>query len=113
MGLNQGTLLENLERLVAKGKISEFIYDFLELYGTPKATTTRLKSGTDTRNVGLNGDVGLKKKLYFRASNQPIKPGDLDSLCQSAVIDRNDIRFVFLTDFERVLANDRPTNRQI
>lgn len=106
MALNQGKLLENLEKLVAMGKTSDFIYDFLEMYGTPKATTTRLKSGTDTRNVGLNGDVGLKKKLYFRASTQPIKPEDLDSLCQSDVIARNDIRFVFLTDFERVLAND-------
>lgn len=106
MALNQGKLLENLEKLVAKGKTSDFIYDFLEMYGTPKATTTRLKSGTDTRNVGLNGDVGLKKKLYFRASTQPIKPEDLDSLCQADPIERNDIRFVFLTDFERVLAND-------
>lgn len=106
MAFNQGKLLQGLETLVSKGNKEDFIYNFFELYGIPKATITRLKSGTDTRNIGVDGDIGLKKKAYFRASNTPVTLDQLDSLCASDVVELNDIRFVILTDFDKVLAND-------
>src|SRR5690606_26022668 len=45
----------------------EFIFGFLDTYGFPKSTITRLRNGDDSRNVAPGDDIGLKKKLYFRA----------------------------------------------
>lgn len=106
MALNQGKLLESLGKLVAANNPAEFIYEFLEIFGTPKATTARLRAGGDTRNIGRDGDVGIKKKLYYRALTEAVTPELLDGLVADELIARNEVRFVILTDFKRLVAKD-------
>jgi len=66
MAVSQAHIIESLERACSKLNPDEFIFDFLDAYGFPKSTITRLRNGGDSRNVGTGGDIGLKKKLYFR-----------------------------------------------
>ena len=67
MAVNQARIIEALEKAYQRERPNAFIYAFLEAYGFPDATITRLKSGSDSRNIGSGEDIGLKKKLYFRS----------------------------------------------
>ncbi|ABA57952.1 conserved hypothetical protein [Nitrosococcus oceani ATCC 19707] len=107
MAISQARIIESLEQACSNLNPDEFIFSFLDAYGFPKSTITRLRKGGDSRNVAEGDDIGLKKKLYFRAVS---KGADLDaeveSLKASEVIARNDIRFVIVTDFESLAAFD-------
>mgnify|MGYP003635357757 CR=1 FL=1 len=107
MAVSQASIIESLERACSNLKQDEFIYSFLDAYGFPKSTITRLRNGGDSRNVGQGDDVGLKKKLYFRAlpTGQDVT-AELEGLKESDVVARNDTRFVIVTDFETLVAFD-------
>jgi hypothetical protein len=66
MAISQASIIESIARACAKLDPHEFIFSFLEAYGFPKSTITRLRNGGDSRNVASGDDIGLKKKLYFR-----------------------------------------------
>jgi len=63
MAVNQGTILNLLEKACLKLNPDEFIYQFMDAYGFPKSTVTRLRNSDDDRNVGEGSDIGVKKKL--------------------------------------------------
>ena len=67
MAVSQARIIESLEHACSKLNTNEFIFSFLDAYGFPKSTITRLRNGGDVRNVGQGDDIGLKKKLYFRS----------------------------------------------
>ena len=54
---------DRIRELVKNEDHSNFIYDFLEIYGISKSTITKLKKGTV--NLASNGDIYLKNKVYF------------------------------------------------
>jgi len=103
--VNQGKVIESLEAICKVINRDEFIYQFLGAYGTAKTTLTRLRDGS--RNIGINGDVGYKKNLYFR-----IVPAGTDvykateQLKSESAIASNQIRFVMVTDFDSLVAFD-------
>ena len=111
MAVNQADILnslqDSLDRLGKYADKKDFFYDFLHAYGLPKSTITLLKKGDERRSVGLDGDVALNRKIYFKQVEQGV---DLDvvakSLVESDVIIKNKIRFVFVTDFRYVYAYD-------
>ncbi|UTV97935.1 class I SAM-dependent DNA methyltransferase [Marinomonas rhizomae] len=107
MAISQARIIESLEQFCSNINLKEFIFSFLDAYGFPKSTITRLRNSGDTRNVGEGSDIGLKKKLYFRATSENT---DLDReaelLKNSNAIRKNDIRFVMVTDFKRLVALD-------
>ncbi len=107
MAVSQASIIEALEKTCADLNRDEFIFSFLDAYGFPKSTITRLRNGGDSRNVGQGNDIGLKKKLYFRVMPTG---GDVsaeaESLKDSDLIARNDIRFVITTDFQTLVAFD-------
>jgi len=107
MAVSQASIIESLERACSNLSENEFIFSFLDAYGFPKSTITRLRNGGDSRNVAPGNDIGLKKKLYFRAvpTGQDIA-AELDALKESVVVARNDIRFVIVTDFQALTAFD-------
>ncbi|WP_368648926.1 DNA methyltransferase [Castellaniella ginsengisoli] len=107
MAVSQASIIEALEKTCADLNRDEFIFSFLDAYGFPKSTITRLRNDGDSRNVGQGGDIGLKKKLYFRVvpTGSDVS-AEADTLKDSDIIARNDIRFVITTDFETLVAFD-------
>ena len=114
MAVSQASIIQSLENLVSDLDQNEFIFSFLDAYGFPKSTITRLRKEGDSRNVAENGDIGLRKQLYFRAVDQGEDlNAQLDALCESSVVARNDIRFVLVTDFKNLLAVDLKADERL
>lgn len=107
MAISQARIIESMEQACSNLNPDEFIFSFLDAYGFPKSTITRLRKGDDSRNVASGNDIGLKKKLYFRSvPEERDLNAEADSLKASEVVSRNDIRFVIVTDFKRLVALD-------
>jgi hypothetical protein len=107
MAISQARIIESMEQVCSNLNPDEFIFSFLDAYGFPKSTITRLRKGGDSRNIAKGNDIGLKKKLYFRAVAENVDlDADAESLKTSEVVARNDIRFVIVTDFKRLVAFD-------
>lgn len=114
MAINQARILESLETLCSDLNPDEFIFSFLTAFGFPKSTVTRLRNPDDNRNIGESGDIGLKKKLYFK----PVMTGTdvaatADALKTNDLITSNDIRFVITTDFDTLIAYDLKTDERL
>ena len=105
--LNQAKIISALEQAAA-GKKGDFIFSFLQAYGTPKSTVKRLQIGDKQRNVArIAGDIAIAQKIYFH----PLQKGEVlqkafDSILALPVISHHKIRFVMVTDFSTVLAYD-------
>lgn len=107
MAISQARIIESMEQACSNLNPDEFIFSFLDAYGFPKSTITRLRNGDDSRNVASGNDIGLKKKLYFRSVPDGTDlNAEADSLKASEVVSRNDIRFVIVTDFKSLVAVD-------
>jgi len=107
MAITQARIIESMEQACSNVAPSEFIFAFLDAYGFSKNTISRLRKGDDTRNVATGNDIAVKKKIYF----SPVSVGSdiyavADQLKVSNIVFRNDIRFVIVTDFTRVVAFD-------
>ena len=62
------TVIENnLHTLVANFNKETFIYDLLIAYGTPKSTIRKLE-GSDHDKPVPNGELTLRKKLFFKVA---------------------------------------------
>ena len=115
MAINQAEIFVQLEKLCDFPNKSEFIYGFLEAYGFPSATITRLKSGE--RNVALDarsGDIALKKSIYFK----PAMVGEdiyelADLLKAQTIIGKQAIRFIVVTDWIDVIAYDLKVDEKL
>lgn len=87
----------------------EFPYKLLEIYGTTKATITRMKQGN--KNLAKqDNQLILKKKLFY----QKALPGE-NLLSLITALDSNekthvhDPRFIVVTNFDRLMAKDTKT----
>ena len=110
--MNSAEVEKNLQELVKNFSQEEFIFDLLLAYGTPKATVTLLKKGR--HNLSKQADqIILKKKLFF----QEVKNADLhetiDELQKDSSTMRHSPRFIFVTDYEILLAVDTKTKEQL
>jgi hypothetical protein len=98
----------NVQALVKNSPSREnFVYDFLLAYGTPKASIARLKSG-QMNLAKADGELLLKKKFYFKTATSDLFVA-LEALKTVKGIQTNDPRFLFVTDFQQVVAFDRKT----
>ncbi|WP_299194593.1 DNA methyltransferase [uncultured Amphritea sp.] len=114
MAISQARIIESLEQACTDLNPDEFIFSFLDAYGFPKSTITRLRKGGDSRNVGAGGDIGLKKKLYFRVvPTSADLDAEAESLKASDVVARNDIRFVIVTNFDSLVAFDLKADERL
>ncbi|WP_146736219.1 DNA methyltransferase [Neisseria sicca] len=110
MAINPTKLFDGLAKLVQSEDKANFIYGFLRLFDTPKATITKLQNqtpGTNVADVPLLGEIALSRKLYFK----PADPGSdiydiLQTLKQSPSAGKNKIRFFIVTDFQNIAAYD-------
>lgn len=91
---------DNLRQLSTSITPESYVYDFLNCFGTAKASITRLKKKfADSDEVISNGQIHFKKA----SSNLE---QELDALSQQKSLKKNKIRFVFVTDFKTVFARD-------
>ncbi len=100
---------ENVRQLlVDMPSHDEFIYELLLAYGKPKASITRLKQGTYNQS-NVPGEVLWKKEVWFK-----VVDGDLfatiEELKTAKGTKAHNPRFLFVTDFEQILAIDRKTD---
>jgi len=65
--MNMTQIDKKLQKLIKNLNKETFIYDLLLAYNLPKATVTRLQKGTANLSK-LEGEVSLKKKLFFKYS---------------------------------------------
>lgn len=105
--VNHAKIMDGLEQATSNLDKNEFIFSFLSAFGISQSTITLLKKGSSRNVAKIEGHIGIKKKLYF----QPVEIGTdihhtLDVLQSSATVRSNDIRFVIVTDFEKLIAYD-------
>ena len=94
---------------ICKAELS-FIYDFLQLFQTPKATITRLKNNASNINKAEKpefGEVAQAKQIYFK----PVESSEnlfeaLEQLKSSPIVHAHQIRFLFVTDYQSIEAYD-------
>ena len=121
MAVNHTEIFDKLEKITKSSNHQDFIFEFLSLYGLPKATITRLKKtiqgDPDNINVAQNpeqGEVANQKGVYFK----PVTDGSdllaiMDELRQSTVIKSRNIAFIIVTDYKDLLAYDVENNESI
>ncbi len=121
MAVNHTEIFDKLEKITKSSNHQDFIFEFLSLYGLPKATITRLKKtihgDPDNINVAQNpsqGEVANQKGIYFKPvtdSNDLLTT--LDALRQSPLIKSRNIAFIIVTDYKELLAYDVESDESI
>ncbi len=106
--MNIAQIEDNLQKLLQNFSEDEFIYDLLLAYGLPKNTITLLKKGN--RNLSKkDGQIILKKKLFFQAIAGSDLHTTIDILRKTEETFRHDPRFIIVTDYKTLLAIDTKT----
>ena len=72
--MNETKLAKTLTKITRQPDPETFIYDLLRAYKLPKSTITLLKKG-DRNTATEAGQVGLKRKLWFRKLRPRRNPG--------------------------------------
>ena len=107
MGYNYLEFEDRLQSIVENLNESDFIYEFLSLYGLPKATISKLKQGTSNLS-NLENVKHLKNKIYFAVSPQGKTLEMFANIAEELGV--NDAtRFIFTTDFKNINAKDVKT----
>lgn len=87
---------------------NQFIYDFLSVYDFPKATITKLHKRTNNLSKEP-GEVYLKNRLYFKQVSSDLMQSFVDVKEKVNQLGSKP-RYIMVTDFEHVLAEDTKTN---
>ena len=100
---------DQITDIINQNNKDEFIYDFLSVYDFPKATITKLRKGTNNL-AKESGAVYLKNRLYYRqvaADNNLMQHfADLKQKVEQLGAKP---RYIMVTDFKDVLAEDTKT----
>lgn len=101
--------IENsLNTLISNFNKETFIFDLLLAYGTPKSTIKRLV-GSDHDKLASNGELIVRKKLFFKVANENLH-SMIDELKTQKEVTKHSPRFIIVTDFETLLAYDTKTS---
>lgn len=110
--MNIAEIEKNLEKLVRNLSNEEFIFDLLLAYGTPRATVTLLKKGRHNLSK-QDGQIILKKKLFFQEVNGHDLHETIDNLSNNVSTMRHSPRFIIVTDYSTLLAVDTKNRDQL
>ncbi|MDN5128686.1 N-6 DNA methylase [Aliarcobacter butzleri] len=101
--------IENsLNTLISNFNKETFIFDLLLSYGTPKSTIKRLV-GSDHDKLASNGELIVRKKLFFKVASENLH-SIIDELKTQKEVTKHSPRFIIVTDFETLLAYDTKTS---
>ncbi len=109
--------LKEIEERVAKIGKSEsfdrdFIFDLLLAYGRSAGNVARLKSASSSSlNIADDKEYSVAQKnvVYFKPSKESHEEAmlsEIEALSGSSLVNRNNIRFVIVTNFSDLLAKD-------
>lgn len=104
--LNHAKIIKGFEALRQTTNGKDFFVGFLKTFGFPAATIRNVQDPNNGRNIAIaEGDYGLAKNMYFR----PVTRGQdvnavVKTLVKDATIAKHKVRFIFATDFHRVVA---------
>lgn len=100
---------DRITDIINRNNQDEFIYDFLSVYDFPKATITKLRKGTNNL-AKESGAVYLKNRLYYQqvAADDNLMQHFAD-LKQKVEQLGAKPRYIMVTDFKNVLAEDTKT----
>ena len=85
-----------------------FIYELLLAYGHRKQSVTRLRTGE--RNLADDpNEVIWKRHLYFKHTSNAELYADIDNMRSKNVVLRHKLRFLIVTNFNKLLAVDTKT----
>ena len=98
----------NLNNLISNFNKETFIFDLLLAYGTPKSTIKRL-IGSDHDKLDTNGELIVRKKLFFKVASKNLH-SVIDELKTQKEVTKHSPRFIIVTDFETLLAYDIKTS---
>lgn len=110
--MNIAQIEKNIEKLVQNFSMKEFVFDLLLAYGIPRATVTLLKKGRHNLSK-QNGQIILKKKLFFQEVNGHDLHETIDNLSNDVSTMRHSPRFIIVTDYSTLLAVDTKTREQL
>lgn len=121
MAVNHTEIFDKLEKYTKLEDHQNFIFDFLSLYGLPKATITRLKKtiNGDSDNINVaqypeKGEVASQKGVYFKpVADDSDLLAIMDELRQSATVKSRTIAFIIVTDYKELLAYDVENDESI
>ncbi|WP_047241332.1 DNA methyltransferase [Corynebacterium epidermidicanis] len=110
--LSLKTIEERVESLGNRENYDrEFIFELLDVFGKPKATITRLRSGSINIAQDKDKEVGLKNTVYFRESADAL--AELQTLRTEPHVIRYNPRFIITTDFVELVALDMKTGENL
>ncbi|WP_283586433.1 class I SAM-dependent DNA methyltransferase [Limosilactobacillus vaginalis] len=99
---------DRIQSIIEQDNYEQFIYDFLSVYDFPKATITKLRKGTN--NLAKEpGEVYLKNRLYFKQVDHDLMQSFVDVKEKVNQLGSKP-RYIMVTDFKNVLAEDTKTN---
>lgn len=110
--MNSLQVEKNLEYLIENFSKEEFIFDLLLAYGVPKATVTLLKKGKHNLSK-KDGQIVLKKKLFFQEIEKEDLHVTIDNLQKENSTMKHEPRFIIVTDYKTLLAVDTKTKEQL
>lgn len=106
--MNIAQIETNLQNLMQNFNQETFIYEFMLAFGFPKTTIARLQKG-GTNMSKIDGEVLLKKKLWFKPVASAQLYQTIDELKHNPDAIKHDPRFVIVTDYQQLLAIDSKT----
>lgn len=107
MAFDQSKAFTQLENIIKEQDKENFFFDFMLAFKTPRATITKLKNniGSDVSSSG--GEYRLKNKIHFKpVSTSTDLHAECDFLKSLPTTPKDKIRFLFVTDFQDVVAYD-------
>ena len=109
--MNIAQISDNLEKLVESFNKETFIFDLLLAYGTPKATISRLQQGD--KEMLSEGNVVIKKKLYFKMVVNYDLQIVIDDLRTNEKVTKQAPRFIIVSDYVTLVAYDTKTDESL
>ena len=109
--MNLSQIETNVDNLINNFNSTSFIYDFLLAYGTPNSVIQRLKKGL-LNSSKIEGEIIIKQKLFFKVVSTDELNDIIPLITKNKAISKNKIRFVIVTDYDKIIAIDIKTNEQ-
>lgn len=103
---------EQLKDIAQHTDKENFIFDFLRAFDISKTTISRLKKG-DYNHADADGEVFYRKKIYFKPERTGNLYHSIDELGKQKNVQKYQPRFLFVTDFNNVVARDTKRNANI
>lgn len=105
MSLSIAEIENNLNPIFETLDQKKFIYNFIQAFGTPKATIARLRSNKANLSI-FDNELSWKKKMFFKVVDSEELEVVFANAIKSTAISKIQPRFIIVTDFKKWLSLD-------